>query len=302
MEPENTPQVTETPQPPATQRNNLSLITGIVVLVALLVGGGVYLYEKHQQTLGTQNLQAQLDSLTSQLATKTTPTPVATASTAATPVPTADPTTTWKTYSDTTYKVSFKYPTTWSVPTAQLLTQTADGPWWNQGQSEIDFNEYAHVVSLSSFSTYEAATYTDPTPKANLQILKDIFAARKSTSNTPLWLPPSNAGIIYHGTKHYIESSDGKWRGEYYFAQIGQSYIDATPQPFTDMVMVLTDGQSTVVQLQGRTSGSGTPATSSSSDTCYDSKNAVVTCSIYTPVQNDFTAAYQYFPNTLSTP
>lgn len=71
-------------------------LTACVVATALIVGGGVYLYQKHQQDTANQDLQAQIDSLKSQLAAQATPTPTATpvaspTPTGATPTPTATP-------------------------------------------------------------------------------------------------------------------------------------------------------------------------------------------------------------------
>jgi hypothetical protein len=56
---------------------------------ALVIGGAVYFYEKNQQEIASQNLQAQIDSLKARLVT-----PSPTVEPTATPAPTASPTAT----------------------------------------------------------------------------------------------------------------------------------------------------------------------------------------------------------------
>jgi hypothetical protein len=80
------------------------LVVGIsAAVVAVLVGGGaVYVYENNQNTTSQNNLQAQINSLKTQLATATSPTPTAspmtsdsptaTSTTTPSPVATATPT------------------------------------------------------------------------------------------------------------------------------------------------------------------------------------------------------------------
>lgn len=54
------------------------LLTASILATVLIVGGGVYLFQKHQQNTATQTLQAQVDSLKSQVAALASATPIAT--------------------------------------------------------------------------------------------------------------------------------------------------------------------------------------------------------------------------------
>lgn len=92
MEPEN-PVI---PTPPLPKKNNLVVILlSIFLFITLLISG--YLF------LQVQSFTKQLV----QLQVQPTPTPLSTEASA------QEGTTNWKTYSNTTYKFSFKYPDTW---------------------------------------------------------------------------------------------------------------------------------------------------------------------------------------------
>lgn len=279
---------------PTQLKNSLTITLIVSVLTTALVGSGVLAYEKHQQSLAAQDLQVQIDALNHQIS-------VAKITTATSSTP--DPTNDWKTYLDSTYNLSFKYPSTWGLANGQVLTEGSGG-WWEQGQTEIQFgtDQSSVTIDLTSFSTYDASVYDSTSSKADLQILKDTFAARKVISSNAPWLPLRNAQIAYHNTPHYIQSSDGKWRGEYYFAKITQEIIPTSPPyQLNEVLLVLTDGTKNVVQLEGKVANGGsTPLpTRTVEDTCYDSKNTIVSCSLVSLVQTDFTAYYQYFANTI---
>ena len=116
---------------PQQAKSNLvpTVIAGIVI--ASIVGGGVYAYEKSQNDTKQADLQSQIDSLKMQIATKpsTTPPPVATASplTSATPTPaTADLTANWKVYTLDEARISFRYPADWGAVTV-LHGRTSQG-------------------------------------------------------------------------------------------------------------------------------------------------------------------------------
>jgi len=85
------------------------------VATAIVVGGGTYYYINHRATTDKNNLQAQINTLNSKLTAAgksladTQAANQAAASTAAATVST-DPTANWKTYTNTTYNYSIKYP------------------------------------------------------------------------------------------------------------------------------------------------------------------------------------------------
>lgn len=63
---------------PIQKKNTLALILAAILIAALLAGGSVYVYEHSKQTKQNQDLQAQIDTLKSQVAnTNATPTPSA---------------------------------------------------------------------------------------------------------------------------------------------------------------------------------------------------------------------------------
>lgn len=94
------------------------IVTSSALIAALVAGGGVYAYEKSQRDTAQANLQSQIDSLKMQVATKASSSPIATASPLATATPsatsspsaTADPTAGWKTYTEQSAGITFKYP------------------------------------------------------------------------------------------------------------------------------------------------------------------------------------------------
>jgi len=78
---------------PAPKSSAMPVITGVIVaaLVALIAGASVYAYEKQQNTTDQNNLQAQINSLKTQLAAAAKATPTATATPVVSFTPTATP-------------------------------------------------------------------------------------------------------------------------------------------------------------------------------------------------------------------
>ncbi|MCX6812044.1 MAG: PsbP-related protein [Candidatus Berkelbacteria bacterium] len=77
-----------------------------VVLTIIIVGGGTYYYMQRKLTNDKNNLQSQIDSLNKQIKDLQTTSSTSSTSTTAT----TDPTAGWKTYTNSTYGFSFKYP------------------------------------------------------------------------------------------------------------------------------------------------------------------------------------------------
>ena len=109
------------PTPIKTQQSNNKLIPAIVtgvMITALVVGSGVFVYEKNQNDTVQADMQAQIDTLKLQVATKTM--------VSALPSPTANPTANWKTYTLAEAKISFSYPADWGTVTV-LHGRTSQG-------------------------------------------------------------------------------------------------------------------------------------------------------------------------------
>ena len=82
-----------------------------VIITAGVIGGGGYYYMSKKATNDKNKLQSQIDDLNKQI------TDLKAASTSSTSASTAitDETASWKTYTNSTYAFSFKYPTSWEA-------------------------------------------------------------------------------------------------------------------------------------------------------------------------------------------
>ncbi len=87
----------------ATTKSGMStgMIIGIAVVVAIVFGGGVYTYVNNKAEKEKKDLNAQITELQSQVSNVTTATTA------------TDETADWKTYSDSEFKYSIKYPNDW---------------------------------------------------------------------------------------------------------------------------------------------------------------------------------------------
>ena len=76
------------------------IVTASVLIAALVTGSAVYAYEHLQQAKSQQDLQSQIDSFNSQLATakQINATPIASATADLIALSTPDPTAGWQTY------------------------------------------------------------------------------------------------------------------------------------------------------------------------------------------------------------
>jgi len=81
----------EYPSLQSQRRGSVMPTVTVAILAALVAGGAAYAYERHQRTVSEKNLQSQIDTLRSQLASTPTPTPVATVTPTTSPSATASP-------------------------------------------------------------------------------------------------------------------------------------------------------------------------------------------------------------------
>lgn len=171
----------------------------------------------------------------------TTATPSATAATVnktATKIATktVNPYSGWKTYKSTKYGVRFKYPSDYPDATENI----------NDPQDIVITPVEYTTVKLSDDNTKSVdlsnvSVYGDDF-KTDIDLLISNYNGTAEDMKT-LWLPLGNAAIQANTVPEKIATPDNKWRGIYYFANIGNGYSTK----LTAMV-VLTD-KTTIVQF-----------------------------------------------------
>ncbi|MEK7096387.1 MAG: hypothetical protein AAB881_00335 [Patescibacteria group bacterium] len=156
----------------------------------------------------------------------------------------AEKTVNWKTLTDKTYNLSFEYPDTWPDGAATYEAGVADSPQpVNQdsilfgGKSEGN-GYYIRGATVTKYSDYPN------TSAATLTKMKNVFNNKSAAGAEKLMLPGVNAGILANTAPTYIATDDGKWRGVYYFANIGQAYTS-----YVSCVVQMTDGTNNIVQF-----------------------------------------------------
>lgn len=200
-----------------------------VIITAGLFGYGTYYYLDPKYKSEINNLKLQVDDLESKIKS--------TQSTTTQAVNEIDHTAGWATYSDSDYSTDFKYPKDWtSLLKPEKVVSDPEGPYFEINSNFINIPDAtdAHPIrsiTLSNFSAYgsDYKTQTDS--------LKAIYTNKSAAGAKNILLPPVNAAMSAYTTPVYIESSDGSYRGVYYFATIGQDMGTAL-----DLVAVLTDG------------------------------------------------------------
>ncbi|MEI6478185.1 MAG: hypothetical protein WCO52_04325 [bacterium] len=160
---------------------HLAAMAALILIPALVAGGGTYAYQRNQQTKSENDLQAQITTLKGKLAATPTPSPTASATAV---ISTPDTTTaTWTTYTNATYGFTFKYPSTYKG-VKQFLNQTTQKLESSDDLLQLTTNQDATSVgsegcnaqyemiieeNQGKFDTLGAASYyehfTDPTIK-----------------------------------------------------------------------------------------------------------------------------------------
>jgi hypothetical protein len=100
-----------------TNMNSMWKMVLTVLVTALVIGGGTYWYVNDKATTDKAALQTTIDGLNANVTALNKKVADLTPSTTTTPSTptTTDPTADWKTYANSTYSYSFKYPTNWEV-------------------------------------------------------------------------------------------------------------------------------------------------------------------------------------------
>jgi len=212
-----------------------------VLATAALVGGGTYYLTTAQAEKEQEKLQLQIDELSEKL-TPTTGKNDAQDGESNEEVA-SDPTANWKTITDSSFSISFKYPDSWPTTTSKYLSAEDNdfagvaGANANFTTSDIKDKGKIRLVKMTKL-----ADYTTTGDKSQVTQLKSVYSAKNtSAATTIIMLPHVNAAIAGSTKPTYIETADGVFRGVYYFASIGQDY-----STMLDCVIVLTDNTNVV--------------------------------------------------------
>lgn len=166
----------------------------IVIFIALLAGAGAYYYVDEQARLDKEDLNKQITDLNKQLSDlKASPSSSPSVST------TADPTANWKTYTNTKYGFSFKYPKDWVIEeepvkkqgiliwSAEGYAQLEEGRNNDYGRSyipEVFINYYDNIlVEPENVSSNMGAKTLDEYVVKNIDIVNEEkidFASQKA--------------------------------------------------------------------------------------------------------------------------
>jgi len=150
----------------------------------------------------------------------------------------------WKTYTNDIYGVTFKYPKNWTTKTESV--KSGDGPilvdYDIVSISTGDKKYYISEVDISKYSDYKKTSDYDY--EADVEKIKKVYSTKSLVGTEKLMLPPVNATVMASNTPNYIQTSDAKYRGIYYFANIGQDV-----STMLDCVIILTDGTSNIIQF-----------------------------------------------------
>jgi hypothetical protein len=240
-------------QKPRNKYKTATIILAITLGVIIVVLAGYLIWSK---------------SKNNKTETSASPTPIAsvTVSVVKSVVATPDPTTGWKTYTSSDFGLSFKYPNTWNDPTSTINKKE------DEGLIPVDYTglNFLKDGDTSGFRTAElsfVSSYQGTSLAVNAQTLLDVYSSKDASGVGKLWLPSENAAIMAANTPKYIQTVDGKYRGVYYFATIGQDYSTSL-----DLILIMTDGSNNIVQFQSSSNSdkSGDYSCISSGQSCSD--------------------------------
>lgn len=243
---------------------NWYVITLVILCGVLLIVCGYFVWDKYfnktsddvatkttetAATTTADDVATTATDETTSTATTTPPSSTATTtnsgstdSTATTIAP--NPTEGWKTYTDSTYHASFKYPATWPNAQVEGVVGEPGTPTPVSYNSVVfgisnDAKYHNRSVDLSNYTAYSGSGLESEVTK-----LKTVYTSKSAAGAAKLWLPPSAASIMAASTPQYLETADAKWRGLYYFANIGQAYSTTI-----SCIVIMTDGSANIVQL-----------------------------------------------------
>lgn len=192
----------------------------VALLVGSLIGGGTYWYVHNKSEQDKAGLQAKVDTLTNQVSelesAKSTANVSATASTAV-PATTAPSSDTRKTYANTTYGVTFKYPKDWII--SEHLDPESGIYGIGITDKIVPNSDYPGMASISIYPSLKILdTTTTHTGKTTLQEYLDA-----STKGDAYYLNVATATVA--GKDGFVTNSLGLAAGIEYFVQLDNGKI-----------------------------------------------------------------------------
>lgn len=202
-------------------------ITAVVILG--LAGGGYY-YLNKQQTKEKNDLQAQINSLTEQLA--------ADESTTATADETAD----WKTYtSQSDYLLTFQYPSNW-----QASSRYGTGEGTGISGLHIDFSQTGKI-DKDNYYENDISIIMSPRKNGKVASLNEAYASMiegtKDAKKSAISIGGiagdkyTNMGGLAMDPEKYVVKNGDQFFFELINEKSHQSYVDATTQDIIDKIL-----------------------------------------------------------------
>jgi len=264
-----------------------------VVATAMIAGSGSYFYINHKAETAKNDLQAQINDLSVKLADvsdNSNNTLVAVANTNQNT--NTDPTDGWKTFTDSNYATTLKYPSTLPVPTLSVVKMGAQDIFPNINWDNIKFpvqvaeQSYGTSVNISTLAEYKnSSAYVQ-----SYNQIMSVYNNKNASGASKLLMPPENAQITASSSPTYIENTNGEYRGIYYFANIGQDYS-------TDLALIaiLTNNKNVVELNVTMNSDKSAQYTSTlGKDSTFPSYVANLNSSSDETIANEFLSTYQY--------
>jgi len=236
----------------------------IAIIVGLLFGGGlIYFWPGSglRQESNSQPITATKNNDANQVIVNTLNTAPSTNSTnsaAANESSSAKVPGDWLTYTEPQSEITFSYPSEWGSASS-AAAEKFNLTWSQVPVSNVVFDNlkgsFSRQVSISKIKDYQALKSDSGFVTHDFRALMNVYQNSNADNlESSIWLPPSNAGVLYRSKPQYVESASGDYRGVYYFAFIGQAnpFKGAKQAVLTSMVMVMTDGDQNVIQFEYR--------------------------------------------------
>lgn len=186
-------------------------------------------------------------------------------------------------YEDADYGVSLAYPTAWGPAEPEDCDDADQLPGCLLDSRDLLLNETSGSFSSIRITNLDAYDALSLPPREAVMtqrdMLLDVFKTRRVSGDLDaLLLPPTNAGTIAHSKAQYVENFDGSWRGYMYYASVGQNDVEfgSNDKTMSSVLAVLTDGSSTIVQVNAYTGTSFLDAAPELASTEKACKEAVV--------------------------
>lgn len=220
-----------------------------------------------------------------------------------TPQSTIKPISGWITHKELNYNFSFQYPSDWGPAKSETISAdaTPNGMGFQSvsfSNKDISTNESWSLVQLTKYSDYNANQYT----LADLDRLKNIFNTKSIDAEKPLWMPSSNAAIIYSSDLSYVENANSSLRGIFYFSITAQNPVDPI---LTNITVILTDGKNNIIQFYQQEPYSSDVNNNVNMEygLCNDNTNTTsqqpkVACKISKKIFNDYQNFYKHMIST----